>query len=57
MDKEHIKLYNQCLSEESNKILFSRYAHMVKTATVYVILLLYLVATHKTVLLTKANVA
>jgi len=57
MDMEHIKLYNLCLSEESNKILFSIYAHMVKTVTVYTILLLYLVAAHKTVLLTNADVA
>jgi len=45
MDMEHIKLYNLCLNEESNKMLLSRYAHMVKTATVYIILLLYLVVT------------
>jgi hypothetical protein len=52
-----IKLCNLCLSEEGNKILLLRYAHMVKTVTVYIILLLYLVVSHKTVLLTKADVA
>lgn len=57
MDMEHTKLYNLCLSEESNKILWSRYACMVKNVTVYVILLLHLVAAHKTVLLIKAYVA
>jgi len=57
MDMEHIKLYN--LSEESNKTLLSRYTNTVKTATlyVYIILLLYLVVAYKTVLLTKADVA
>jgi hypothetical protein len=55
MDMEHIKLYN--LSEESNKTLLSRYTHTVKTARVYIILLLYLVVTYKTMLLAKADVA
>ena len=57
MDMEHIKLHNLCLSKESDKILLLRYAHMVKTVAVYIILLLYLVVAHKTVLLTKADVA
>jgi hypothetical protein len=57
MDTEHITLYNLCLSEEGNKILLLRYTYRVKTATVYIILLLYLAVAYKTVLLTKADVA
>ena len=57
MDMECIKFYNLCLCEESNTILLSRYAHMAKTARVYIILILYLVAAHDKVLLTKADVA